>query len=484
MRLQKISQILFLGVFFALLVWRFFHLEHAPFLNDEPRLLVEVEKTFQDNRWPKVGPVGSQPIPYGPIPHWFFQTIRGLSDSSFVYHLAHGLVFFFATVLVFVAALFFLGLGSAIFAGILLATSPYLFIYSQMPWEVLLVVPGSMLLAFSFLAEETAKSTTQRLQAGVLAGLGLAICLGTHLMTGSLAISFALVAALSLYFRGSWKDSITFLVPALAIFLLMLFPYFQGVLEFLEANHISSNDKNPLWGNGRQLWWSILKSPMYLGTWQMKYFLEPEETVFFASIPKFLERIFYLDLFGWLAKLLFWVSWAWIGYSIFRKSFVSSFYLLAWCVVPIHILLLQILNLATYPHYFLPIWWVPFFVLAVAWQKMITRPILVLCVLSNFVFLVTFSDFVRSRSGTRGDYYGTTFQEQKRIFEAACKEPGGTLRFDISQVRLQLHSANYFLMKLNECQGRTKEVSKLPLSGPHFRLVYGDGAKLAYEVVQ
>lgn len=484
MRLQKILQIVFLGVFFALLVARLFHLNQAPFLNDEPRLLVEVEKSFQENRWPKVGPVGSQPIPYGPIPHWFYQIVRGISDSPEAYHWAHGLVFLLATLLIFLMANFFFGFSSAIFMGILLASSPYLFLYSQMPWEVLLVVPGSILLAFSFLVDEISKSKTQKIQAGILAGLGLAICLGTHLMSGSLAITFALVVVLNFYFRGSWRDGVFFLLPALVVFVMVLFPYFQGILQFLELNHLPSTEKNPLWGNGRQLWWSILKSPMYLSGWQMKYFLEPEEILFFESVPKLLERIFYLDLFGWMAKLLFWVSWVWIGISIFQKKLHSPLFLLAWLSVPVHVFVLQVLNLATYPHYFLPIWWVPFFLLNLVWQKKYLRPILVVSLIFNFVFLFSFVEFIHDRQGTRGDFYGTTFQEQKRLFESACKENMGALRFDLSEVRLQLHSAHFFLTKLQDCKGKTREVSKVPLSGPHFRLVYGEGARLTYEVKQ
>jgi hypothetical protein len=64
------------GAFF---LFRFLHLPHAPFLNDEPRLLNAVEASYQSGFWPSVGPVGSQPIPYGPIPHWFYQLVRGIS---------------------------------------------------------------------------------------------------------------------------------------------------------------------------------------------------------------------------------------------------------------------------------------------------------------------------------------------------------------------------------------------------------------------
>jgi hypothetical protein len=51
----------------ALFLFRFLHLPHAPFLNDEPRLLNAVEESYRVGAWPSIGPMGSQPIP-----HWFY----------------------------------------------------------------------------------------------------------------------------------------------------------------------------------------------------------------------------------------------------------------------------------------------------------------------------------------------------------------------------------------------------------------------------
>jgi hypothetical protein len=479
---QRNLWVLAAAVFCALLIWRFVHLPNAPFLNDEPRLLVEVEKSFANHTWPKMGPVGSQPIPYGPIPHWFFQIARSLSASPFFFHQIHGLVFLGSTVLAFLLALYLYGISSALFVGLLLVSSPYLFIYSQMPWEVLLLIPGSVLVAFSLVAYESATKPLQWIQAGLIAGLGLGICLGTHLMASSLMIAFVLLMGFDIYRWQNWRRAGFFLLPALLIFCLLLSPYALGILEFLNHHHLSAQrDKNPLWGNGRQLWWSILKTPMHLSPWQMKGFFEPEEGLFFAFLPKWLERFFYFDLFGWLGKFFFWAAWVAIARSLWRRENVSSLVLLGWLLVPAHIFLLQLLNLATYPHYFLPLWWVPFLFLGRFWEHRWIGKLLLALVIGNLVYLFSLAAFVQERAGTRGDYYGTTYQEQENFFQAVCAREGSLIRLDLSQVRIQTHVANYFFLKLAACRGKSKEISKIPLAGSYLLADYAEGARLKIE---
>lgn len=479
---QRNLWVLAAAIFCALLIWRIVHLPNAPFLNDEPRLLVEVEKSYQSHTWPKLGPVGSQPIPYGPIPHWFFQIARGVSSSPFFFHQVHGLVFLGSTVLAFLLAVFLYGFAPALFVGLLLVSSPYLFLYSQMPWEVLLLIPGSVLVAFSLVAYESGTKPLQWIQSGLIAGLGLGICLGTHLMSTSLLFAFILLLGVDLYRSQNWRRIAFFLLPAVLIFCALLYPYALGVLEFLNHNHLSEHsNKNPLWGNGRQLWWSILKTPMHLSPWQMKGFLEPEEEIFFNYLPKWLERFFYFDLFGWLGKFFFWLSWAAVARSLWRRENVSSLLLLGWILVPAHIFLLQILNLATYPHYFLPLWWVPFLFLGRFWQHRWIGKLLLALVVGNLVYIFSLANFVDQRAGTRGDFYGTTFQEQERFFQDLCAREVNQIRLDLSQVRIQTHVANYFFLKLPACLGKSKEISKVSMSGNYFLADYADGARLKLE---
>jgi hypothetical protein len=482
--LKKFFPFIFWIILLGVFAFRFVHLPNAPFLNDEPRLLVAVEKSFAENVWPKIGPTGSQPIPYGPIPHWFYQLVRNFSPALEAAHWAHAFTFFFASILSILIAAVSLGATPALFFGFLIASSPYLFMYSQMPWEVLLLVPGSALVAFSWIAFFHAEKKIQMIQAGTIAGLGLAICLGTHLMSASIGVSFFLFWLWNTYISDQKKNSLIFFLSMAAVFFLCISPYLLGIWNFLQNETISNRDANPLMGNGRQLWWSFLKTPMQIGIWQMKGFFEPEENLFFSSLGSFSQKFFYLDPFGWVAKALVWASVAGVGLAIWKKQESPPLIKFACLGIFIHIGFLQILNLATYPHYFLPFWWAPFLLLS-QWSKFSWGKIfLSLFILGNFFYLFHFVKFVDQHKGTRGDYYGTTFQQQKIAFELICEYPNNPLRIDLSAVRLQTHSAQFFLKKIENCKGRPVEISKVPMQGEKIFLRYGEGARIELEILR
>ena len=464
---------------------RIFTWESAPFLNDEPRLLVQVDQSYAEGKWPSIGAVGSQPIPYGPVPHWFYQTVRTFSDLPQAPFVAHGVLFFVSHLLLGWVIFQAFGFATACYFLLLAASSPWLFMYSKMPWEVLLLVPASALVAVSLWQLHRGKWPLA-LSAFVWA-MGIAVALGTHLMGLSL-----LVASASVFLDPVWRMRrrrdpwIFFGLGAVGV-ALFLFPYGRELVALEVWSRPATAEH---WGSSKQLWWSFVKSMMYLSPWQMKYFLAPEEAAFSAYLGTLVEKIFYLDVFGWLGKALAWVSVASVFLGAFlpkpisKFNFGSAFYEIQFPILLVfggvgvlfHILLLQFVNVATYPHYFLPFWWAPFLFLAILPMREVFHFFRISLAAGNLVFLILFSGFLAKNQGTRGFYYGSFFSNQKRIVEELCGS--GANRVDLSEVTLRHYSITYFSHRIPECSGKALEISEKPLSGTRFFIQYGKNAQL------
>lgn len=466
----------------GLLAFRFLHLPSAPFINDEPRLLNLVDATFLQGIWPSLGPVGSQPIPYGPIPHWFYQVIRHLSGHLMAAHWAHALVFCFAHLAIFAAVFFTLGARTALLFLCLAASSPWLFVYSQMPWEVLLLVSGSALVVLAFwLLSRTEHSRGAVVVGGILWGAGIAICLGTHLMAMSLVAASAVVLAHSFFQRG-WKSGRNWAFVGLGLFTCscILFPYASALFANAELIRPAPGER---WGSPLHFWWSLIKTPMHLSPWQIKYFLEPQGKDFFAQAGWLMGKIYYLDVAGWAAKLVVWAAAITLMFRFFRKKEQSEILLFSVSGIVAHVLLLQYQNIATYPHYFLAFWWAPFLLLANFGHKKPIAALIGVLVCGNVIFLAQFNQYLAERKGTQGWYYGTFVSEQKRLFNDLCANLEVESALDLSEVKMTKHTAEYFLRRLPACAGKKVFVSVSPLEGPRVVLLYppSGSAELKWE---
>lgn len=480
------SKLLGLLAFVALclLLFRFWHLERAPFLNDEPRLLLQVEESYALGRWPSIGPVGSQPIPYGPVPHWFYQIVRSLSVDPLSPHLAHGLLFLAAQLAIFLAAWFALGRLAAICFLALAASSPWLFVYSQMPWEVLLLATGSALAALSVFYFERSQKAGGACVAGVLWGLGIGISLGTHLMAVTLLFATAFLLAVVFVTRPERRRSV--LLFGLAGFIastVVLAPY---LISLFQLENLSSTTKTERWGNTKHLWWSLVKSPMYLSPWQMKYFVMPQEQEFYRHLGFIMNKIYYMDVTGWVAKFFVWGAGGLVLFRWLKGRPVHLLLAFGACGMVFHVLQLQYMNIATYPHYFLPFWWAPFLLLSAFTERKVVLALVVAVVTVNVLFLYQFQDFLKANAGTQGDYYGSFVSDQENVFRSICLEVEGQERVDLSSVRVRHFSANYFFQRLPECVGKNLTSSEVALLGKRIVLLYAEPgrARLKWERAQ
>jgi hypothetical protein len=454
--------------------FRWSTLGRSPFLNDEPRLQTVVDASVAQGEWPVVGPQGSQPIPYGPIPHWFYQTVRLWSDSYAAPHQAHAAVFLLAHLVAAFAVFFTFGLLPAALFLCLSAASPWLFVYSRMAWEVLLLVPGSAMIAAAWAILQRFPHFTAAVAGGVLCGLGLGISLGTHLMASSLAAAVALVWGME-WWRSPVQRKRLALFAALSsvICLAILWPY---LVALWSGAYMGQESKYQPWGDFRHFWWNLVKTPMHLSVWQMKYFLVPQEKDFFAFLGNGLHKFFYGDAFGWVAKLAVWMvmarwAWNWLGRS--GALWLTSLGAVGACV---HLLLLQYLNMPTYPHYYLPFWWAPFLAVALLGRNVLGAVFLGALVTVNLLYLERQESYLLERQGTRGDYYGTFLEEQRRFVADLCESlpAGEEARIDLSQVRFRHYNITYFANHLEECRARALIPSEAPITGNRMVIRYAD----------
>jgi hypothetical protein len=348
-----------------------------------------------------------------------------------------------------------------------------------MPWEVLLQGIGSalVLLAFAILPSSSLLAAGG---AGILWGVGLGVCLGTHLMSASLAIT-SLILFFWLGRNVGWRKVGVFAGVGTLAAALLLAPYGLALLHRGGGESASGHH----WGDWRNLWWILVKTPIYLSVWQMKYFLFPQAKVFFARTGKILTALYYADPFGWLAKVFVWAASAVVLFRWAKGRERSLVLVFAALGLVVHGLLLQYQNLAVYPHYFLPFWWAPFLLLAAWARRKAVAWLLAWLIAVNLLFTFQLQGFLKENLGTRGDYYGSLFREQRRFFTSVCTGvPGDVAKLDLSAVRLRAFTAEYFFRHLPECAAKELVPSEKPLAGKRVVVQYepGDSAALRWEV--
>jgi hypothetical protein len=172
-------------------------------------------------------------------------------------------------------------------------------------------------------------------------------------MSASLVLA-SLVLLLWLGWKGEGRKAAAFAGAGFVSAVLLLAPYGFALLHYHGSGPVPGYHH---WGDWRNLWWILVKTPVYLSVWQMKYFLFPQAGVFFAGVGKALSALYYADPFGWLAKVAVWAAAALVLFRWARGRERSPLLVFAALGLVVHGILLQYQNLATYPHYFLPFWW-------------------------------------------------------------------------------------------------------------------------------
>lgn len=445
-------------LYFAAVSYLFFPGD-AIFKNDEALFQLLVDQHFDMKTFPLVSFLGSSiPLPYGPVALWFYGAIRSFTDNMILVAFFHSLVVFLG--LAGFAAYFSRGLSS--FSSLawitLVISSPLLFLASRQPWDNTLLIPltTAILILVDQIDQGRDESTDAKwsfLWIGILGG-----CMaGIHLMAGPFLLCTALALLPVLKKQKRLLRSLQF--SALG-FLVVMIPYLWGSIDaYQNASLTEKTTVKHFWGDGRNLWWLFQRSFFFLSTWgaKLRFSEVYKDFLSFSGTPW--RVLLSVDVFGWPLKL--------VAIFVTLEMFVSNSLRgtgRAWerilgMALPATLLIYNFLNMPTEPHYFHPIWWMPFLAVAVFlrrenwWMQALVT--VVACL--NFLFIFETHRFVHRNSGMRSMAYSSTVSEQMRAWRQVCAEARerklGEVRVAWEGIQMISHPMRYFGAHLPECAG-------------------------------
>ena len=465
---------------FLLFAIRFLCPSQAPFSHDESALQGLVEGHFHAGTFPTFGLAGTMGLHYGPVPQWIYLLFRYISGSPLAFVTLYAILF--STSFLFFALTLTRDFGRMpmLWAILLTLSSPWIFIYSRLPWDNSFLVIFSAILVFLVSQEEKQGSPLFWIFLGIVIGAGLS----THLMFAPLAASAGLFSL-----RGLVKSKRTnlqkfsFLLLAGIFALLVNIPY----IRYLLAEGLAQARHKDHWGNLRQSWWIFLKSTMYLGTWNLKFFFYPYEAGFFQWLHPISRSLFHWDIFTWILKAITWfifvgatiaAVWQKLNHKpVFHGSSLYGFVIVT---VFLHFLLLQYLDINIYPHYFMAIWWFPFWAVAFAvktlsqwkWAQKYILIIIAGTIATNLLFLAHLQAWTNVNAGTRGDFFPSVVGEQYQAVREICSQAKirkqSKVSVDISAIRMDSGVFAFFPQRDPSCQGIAFDVSdkKIEVGSP------------------
>ncbi len=450
------SSILALGL--AVLLERFWRLDLAPFIQDEPSFLMLGREQLLTGHWADHSPLqGVSAIRYGPSGIWFYgveQALFGsnplvaigvvcaaltLAQLAFAQRWVRGLAGREAPLSV--RGLWLNGRAQAAL-GVLLAllgAAPYEHFWSRLAWDPLTNLTPYATLAVLMAAR---LNWARGLAAGALMGLGFS----SHPM---LVLFCGAVGAVLLV--EHWREprqAAQLLGPLALAFAVVNLPFLlylksQPIGQALAAPAASGLNLGDRFGE-------LLRPASF---WKISYFFDAEWPEFHPGIA--------WDALGKSLTILAGVAacggWGWLalrGRRDLRR--VAAIALL--CLVGYPLFYAR-QALAPHPHYQFPVCWlvpgglavlaVQAFVLARRWAPLMLVPLVVLAS-ANEAFVVSWREWIDARSGTRGIHYGTPISLQREAVRTLC--------FAGQRLLLENHTALFepsvrqHLSSLPECQ--------------------------------
>lgn len=451
------------GLAFLLLALRFFWLNYAPFINDEPKIQLLLDKYLFDGRFPVFGiPGGSQTLRYGPGAQWMYALPRLVSESIYLVFVYHCFLISAASVFLysafrrlftpFVAALLFL----------LLVSSPYLTFYARQPWNntFLLFFTAVTVWALTLIVTDERRGRLAYWPWPVL-GASAAMALNTHLIAGPMVVALALTLVYWLFWqtRQPKKRAAACLTLAAVTGLAVLSPYFLALYRNVGGSQEIA--MNARWGDGKQFWWSFIQTSIHLTFWKMKYFMHYAKDHFFDWCGPVAGTLFRKEALGFALKLVAFVILLRPAYLLLRRRAVDVISLFASLSLIATVFVLYYQNIALHPHYFHSSFWLVYFALGMfyllvhrpRWQRLMTGLITVVTAL-NLVFIGYFAAYVYRHEGIRSHYYGSTIGNQIAVTEEICKkmpESGGVV--DVTRVDALKYPFDFLVRRLEACQG-------------------------------
>lgn len=407
----------------------------TPFFGDAAVLQSMVDHHLEEGTFPTVGHPGSKKVHYGPTALWFYLPVRYFTDQLIYPYLLHVSGFVLAFVLIFLAVRMTLSTETALWAFLLMSSSPYLFQYSRTLWDNTFQVICTAWTAFFLAMIDQEKEISRRTY---LLWIGLGVSTGltfnTHLMSLPVHVALAITLLFVFYFHFQKKPLQT-KITLLGCTALGFFAISTCYLIYLiPALQTSPSPWNPsLAGLWKTIPRAFQATTEYFSTRSMTYFLD--------SGNKGVRHEM-----GWLPGLFVEVdlSWAlrWAGWFMLfatawklakRKIIPPTLLIWGMFVLLFQILYVWALQLHTSdfsysfsPHHYMATWWIMFVfaALAISNSQGIIKRVLQFCAIAtalvNFSFVAAAHRLIVKNHGTQGIHYGVPHSLTRKAMKEVC----------------------------------------------------------------
>ena len=437
----------------AMLAYRFAHLDLAPFARDEPQFLAAAREQLRTGRWLAANPLyGNLGLRYGPAAFWFYGVVLSLlGDDPRTAIVAMGLVVTLSHLAFALALSRLFDEGAAFFAVLVawMASSPYLFLWSRLAWD--LTSMAAAFCAAALLCSPRTLTPGRALALGVALGAGLA----THPMVAPLAI--AAVVVLGWEGREGGRKAVAAIAIVVAAMIAVNLPY----LVFLaKAPIVGRAARHPVSLAG--LASLALQAPRISTVWGLSYYFDEAWGDFrrwLGPAGSTLEPLALCSLSASVAAAVIGVAISLRAPDV-RQRRLARVAAMAWAG---NVVLLAAVGLGPHPHYHFSSAWVPLFGMAACLARLrrhrpragvIAVAVVAAMAVAQFLVIVRWMGYIRARGGTRSASYGTPLGLQVAAMRAVCAAPPSVivLQNDTKMFRFPFE---YLATTEPSCRGKT-----------------------------
>lgn len=411
-----------LAVGAAFVAWRFWNLEDASFINDEPKYLQMAQDQLRSGTWATNSGVGSQGFVYGPAQIWFYRVVQGLFGPLPLTAIAANCVATTASQVGLVLAMSNRKQWTAPGVGLaILGSSPFLFWWSRTAWDFFPYFVAY--LAAAIMVRSPALGWKQCLGLGVLVGLGL----DSHPMIAY----FALPVGMLVLFEHRKRPLLAVGMGALTagVAALVAAPWFFALKAAGGAP--STGLQFPTF----ERWTRVLFEPVRMLTSHKVDYLFNESwkeleagQPLVASLQAATGLTLAVLALATLAGLYFAARGAHAG-----RRRTAQFALALLVFYPV---MLAASSVTLQVHHSWPLMWIPIFGCVVAVEEVAERfprhaPAAVALLLAvaayHFAFIQQWTQFVHREGGNRTLVLNSTLGEQTRAIAQVCQQPERTI---------------------------------------------------------
>lgn len=446
----------------------------AQFVSDEPQLAMMWDDIRAQGKVTFVGLSGSNlATPYGALASWLYGGVKLFSHHPGYFAFLQSSLSVFSILLVVFAVRKYSTGNIWLYFLSAIALSPYIFFYNRHPWDNTFIIPFTGFLIVGYLKLAEALSHRNRkgiIWSSIFTGVVCGLLLNIHLMAGILILGMVL----ALIFhrqqtKGSWSSLGLALSIGVATCFIVILPYAIQAIEVAKTlpTPPSKGDRTMI-GDGRQIWWSFVKSNVHLSTFGVRVFWGDLGWQHYSSyVGDFFTFLYRKDIQGWPVKIAAFLFIFFATFRLFKRSDTFHFYPLDFLMIGSFFMIViafWILNIPVQPHYYHVIWWVGGYAFAraigtvkVFYIKRFLQVFFVLTLFANGSYIFNTMNFVHANDGYRGINFGPSIYEQwdaaTRLCEMMDKLPNSDQYVvDIGQLHMLRHPLLHNMRHKEECR--------------------------------